>query len=103
MFVSKTVIWRFQSVRMRRANLSRFAVSKTTKDSYSIFIIEMKISFFARYILISHEMESYSNRPKNIKVLLLNSKILGGILLRFFFFFVQYIKSMLIEMCGMKF
>ena len=32
----------------------------------------------------------YSNRPKNVKVLSLNSKILGGLLLRFFFCSVYY-------------
>ena len=60
---------------MRRANLSRFALFKTTKDSSST--------------LISHEWESFSKRPEIINVLPLNSKILGGLLLRFYF--VQYI------------
>ena len=37
---------------------------------------------------MSHELESYSNKPEIINALPLNSKILGGLLLRFFF--VQY-------------
>ena len=77
----------FKSVRMRRANFSRFALFKTTKNSHSFFI-ERKISFFAWYTLISHEWESYSKRPVIINVLPLNSKIFGGLLLRFFFYSV---------------
>ena len=60
-------------MRKRRANLSLFTLFKTTKNSHSIFI-EMKISFFARYTLISHELESYSNRPEIISVLPLTRK-----------------------------
>ena len=70
-------------MRMRRANFSRFALFKTTKNSHSIFI-EMKISFCMIYPNIL-ELESYSNRPEIINVLPINSKILGGLLLRFFF------------------
>ena len=35
---------------MRRANLSRFALHKTTNNSHSFFI-EMKISFFVVVVL----------------------------------------------------
>ena len=76
-------------MRMRIANFSRFALFKTTKKSHSIFI-EMKISNCMIYP-ISHEWESYSNRPEIINVLPLNSKILSDLLRFFFFFFVQYI------------
>ena len=65
-------------MRMRRANLSRFALFKTTK---------IIIQFFSRYTLMSHELEQYSNRPEIINVLAFNSKLLGGLLLRFFFLF----------------
>ena len=68
---------------MRRANLFCFALFKTTKNSNSIFI-EMKINFLHDIPLISHELESYSNRPEIINVSPLNSKILSGLLLRFF-------------------
>ena len=71
-------------MRMQRASLSRFALFKTTKKFHSIFI-EMKISFFVSYSLISNEWRSYSNRPEIINVLPLNSKILGGLALHFFF------------------
>ena len=71
-------------MRMRRANFSRFALFKTTENSHSFFI-EMKISFFPWYTLISSEWESYSKRPEIINVLPINSKIFGGLLLRFFF------------------
>ena len=61
------------------------------KISHSIFI-EIKISFFfASYTLISHEWESYSNKPEMVIVLPINSKILGGLLLRFFFFCSVYV------------
>ena len=60
---------------------------------YSIFIEIKKKVFFARYTLISHKLESYSYRPENVNVLPLNSKILGGLLLRFFFHFFQYMFS----------
>ena len=75
-------------MRMRRADLSQFALFKTTQISHSIFI-EMKMSFFARYItLISHEWESYSNRPEIINVLPLNSKF--SVAYCCVSFFVQY-------------
>ena len=70
-------------MRMRRADLSQFALFKTTQISHSFFI-EMKISFL-HDTLISHEWESKRNRPEIINALPLNSKILGGLLLRFFF------------------
>ena len=57
------------------------------KISHSIFI-EIKISFFAS--LISDEWESYSYTPEMVIVLPINSKILGGLLLRFFFLFSIY-------------
>ena len=75
----------FKSVRMRRANLSRYALFKTTKNSHS-FLLKGK-SVFCMYPNID-EWESYSKRPEIINVLPLNSKIFGGLLLRFFF--VQY-------------
>ena len=75
-------------MRMRRANLSRFALFKIRKTSHSIFY-RNENQIFAGYTLTSHECESYSNRPEIINLLLLNSKIFGGLLLRFFFF-VQY-------------
>ena len=40
-------------MRMRRANLSRFELFKTTKNSHSIFI-EIKISFFV--VVFLHEI-----------------------------------------------
>ena len=76
---------------MRRANLSRLALFNMTQISHSV-LIEMKISF-ACYSLISHE---YSNKPENIIVLTLNSKILSDVLLCFFFFCSVYIKLMTI-------
>ena len=77
-------------MRMRRANLSRFTLFKTTKK-FSLDFYRNENQFFARYTLIFLELESYSNRPEIINVLPLNSKILGGLLLRFFF--VLYVWS----------
>ena len=52
------------------ANLSQFALFRTTKISHSV-LTEIKIScFFACYALISHEYESYSKKPEIIIVLL---------------------------------
>ena len=77
-----------KSVRMHRANLSRFALFKTTKNSHSVFI-ERKISFLHGIPLYPMNGNHTAKKPEIINVLPLNSKIFGGLLLRFFFF-VQY-------------
>ena len=74
-------------MRMRRRNLFRLHYLRRQNFSFNFYINENP--FFAWYTLISHEWESYSKRPESINVLPLNTKIYGGLLLRFFF--VQYI------------
>ena len=73
-------------MRMRRANLFGFALSKD--DTNVLFnFYRNENQFFACYTLIPHEWESYSKRPEIINVLPLNSKILGDSFVAFLFFF----------------
>ena len=67
-------------MRMRRANISRFALFKT----FNFYRNENQFS--AWYTLIPPEFESYSNRHEIINVFPFISKILDGVS-----YFVQYI------------
>ena len=74
------------------------------KKSFNFYRNENQF-FFACYTLISHEWESCSNRPEMINVIPLNSKILGGQLLRFLFLFSIYSNALHVynESISMKF
>ena len=79
-------------MRMRRANLSHCIISDDKYFSFNFTRNENQ--FFACDTLIPHEQKSYTNKPEIIIVLPLNSKIIGHLLLHFFFFFVHYISNL---------